>query len=460
MNDDPIAGATHNRITDKRTSVRDWLNLCNRSRQDRPHGRVLRHIAMTLIEAIRAFDLARVGEVSESTRRWYFYDNGRRRGGKLWTLVLALGADTPITAVTVDDLRRWRRDLLARDTRWSSHYNKPAQAGGLSQDGFRNYIRAARQFFKWLVDEGLLEENPAERLRVPPTSTDEPKAIDLDDARRVLRVAYVLALRDRAYWYLYQAGARIGELDTLRLEATAVTEIVVSRRVATAVYQPHALTLDATAAAALRAWLSVRSEVTAVDENHLTFTARAGRFPLCLKGGLCFGVRNWALIETLASTACRAGGIASMRCDHLDLQQQVVTVWEKGRGGYPISRPVFLDATAVTALRLWCDLHPGGPWLFPGLHGQLRGDGVARIVTALAQEAGVSEHGNPHAWRHAWSIEALRAGADVTTVAHVLGNRPETVMLSYARWAPNHIQQRHEQFNWRNQDADQRPKDS
>ena len=86
---------------------------------------------------------------------------------------------------------------------------------------------------------------------------------------------------------------------------------------------------------------------------------------------------------------------------------------------------------------------------FPGNRGPLTGSGVYQILTGLAAAAEVDENTNPHAWRHAWSLEALRRGADVGTVARVLGNKPETVMANYARWADNDIRQRHKQFSWR-----------
>ncbi len=76
-------------------------------------------------------------------------------------------------------------------------------------------------------------------------------------------------------------------------------------------------------------------------------------------------------------------------------------------------------------------------------------DGVYQVMTNLADEVNITEYANPHAYRHAWSIEALRNGADIPTVARVLGNEPQTVMKSYSRWATNDIQERHQQFSWK-----------
>jgi len=124
-------------------------------------------------------------------------------------------------------------------------------------------------------------------------------------------------------------------------------------------------------------------------------------------------------------------------------------VWEKGQGGFLKSRLVYLDDEAVTAVSRWLSIHPGGESLFPGVRGPLTRDGVYQVLISLAIEARVDRFTNPHAWRHAWSIEALRRGADVTTVARVLGNSPQTVIQNYARWANGDIQQRHGQFSWK-----------
>ncbi|NJN55959.1 MAG: tyrosine-type recombinase/integrase [Anaerolineae bacterium] len=410
---------------------------------------------MKLSEAIAYFDQSRAGEVALSTRRWFYYVNDQGQPcGRLWSLVESLG-DGEVCAVTVRDLRQWRADLLARDCRWADSNVRPTQKGGLSQDGFRNYIRAARQFFKWLADEGIVGENPALRLPIPPPSTEEPKAIDVADALKILHTARIFALRDYAYILLAkETGAKVGELD--RLECADIDPAngrVTIHRYTRYTYTPRLRTVSPDVCAALLAWCHVRGE-TALPKDGLVFSGRSGQFPVPLKGGIAFGVRNEAIIQTLASSACRVGGIASMQVDRVNLDNGTAVVWEKGQGGYLKSRLVYLDEGAVTAVSRWLSVHPGGDALFPGVRGALTRDGVYQVLTALAAEAGVTQFTNPHAWRHAWSIEALRRGADVTTVARVLGNSPQTVIQNYARWANGDIQQRHAQFNWKSNAAD------
>lgn len=410
---------------------------------------------MKLSEAIAYFDQSRTGEVSIATRRWFYYVNAAGRPhGRLWSLVESIG-DIDVCDVSIRELRRWRAELLARDCRWDSSEVRPAQAGGLSQDGFRNYIRAARQFFKWLADEGIIHDNPAQRLPIPPTSTEEPKAIEIADARRILHTAEIFALRDYAYYRLAQdTGAKVGELDRLLCSDVAPEHgRITLHRYTRYTYTPRPRTISPETCAALLAWCQIRPLVTTVSETDLVFSGRSGQFPIPLKGGLAFGVRNQAMIQTLASSACRAGGLASMQRERVNLDEGTAVVWEKGKGGYLKSRLVYLDEGAVTAVSRWLSIHPGGDALFPGIRGAMTRDGVYQVLTALAVEAGVEQFTNPHAWRHAWSIEALRRGADVTTVARVLGNSPQTVIQNYARWANGDIQQRHAQFSWKDENG-------
>lgn len=410
---------------------------------------------MKLSEAIVYFDQSRAGEVSVSTRRWFYYVNDRGQPcGRLWSLVESIG-DVDVCVVTVRELRGWRAELLARDCRWESSEVRPAQAGGLSQDGFRNYIRACRQFFKWLADEGIIPDNPAQRLPIPPPSTEEPKAIEVADALRILNTAQIFGLRDYAYILLARGtGAKVGELDRLACaDIDPANGRITIHRYTRYTYTPRSRPISPETAAALLAWCRARPSVTSATEA-LVFTGRSGQFPIPLKGGIAFGVRNEAMIQTLASSACRVGGLASMQRERVNLDNGTAVVWEKGQGGYLKSRLVYLDEGAVTAVSRWLSVHPGGDALFPGIRGAMTRDGVYQVLTALAAEAGVTQFANPHAWRHAWSIEALRRGADVTTVARVLGNSPQTVIQNYARWANGDIQQRHAQFSWKNEAAD------
>ncbi|MBE2198405.1 MAG: tyrosine-type recombinase/integrase [Anaerolinea sp.] len=416
---------------------------------------------MKLFEAIKLFDRARMGEVSSATREWFFAYNEENNhyGGRLWELFRFVG-DVDISTITIDDLRAWTSSLRDKDTRFTDHPYREQQAGGLSQDSYRNFIRSARQFFKWLVDEGHLTNSPAERLSVPPPSHDEPKAIAIDDAMSVLTAAHWFRLRDESYYRILLCGAKHSELDRLVLDNLKLdhNQAVIHRRRGTNSYRPITLALDRLTVDVLRRWLSVRSNLvsTSTSDSQLLFTGRQEDFRYCVRGNIVLGLRNEALIHVLASSAARAGGVASILRSSVNLQRRTAKVIEKGRNGFQIPRIIHLDQDACDTVADWLAVAPPGEYLFPGVHGQLTTSGVYQIVTGLATAAQVSENANPHAWRHAWSLEALRAGADFVTVAKVLGNKPETVMLNYARWTDRDIRERYDQFNWKNKNGHSR----
>lgn len=402
---------------------------------------------MLLIDAIRLFDDARRAEVSAATRAWFFLESDGRFGGKLGRLAADF-PDAQLANITAADLRRWLAHLKHEHVRYQDHPGRPADICGLSQDGYRNYVRAVRQFFRWCKREGLITRNPSDILPVPPPARDEPKAISIEDATKITAVARWYALRDMAFFRLLEAGAKHGELDGLELEHVVAGGILVSRRNHDGRYLETEIPLSDQATSALQAYLRRRGQLADEGETAV-FVGRRHPFRYCVRGGIALGVRNEAMLQVLAASAARAGAVASLRRDHLASDFSEAKVYTKGRAGFKIARRILLDQDAAAALRRWLDIAPPGPMVFPSNRGPLTGSGVYQILTGLAAAAEVDENTNPHAWRHAWSLEALRRGADVGTVARVLGNKPETVMANYARWADNDIRQRHKQFSWR-----------
>lgn len=399
---------------------------------------------MKLSEAIKLFHISREGEVADSTRNW--------ASSKLGTLIEHLG-DLEISDITINHLRQWRSTIRAQKTRWENHPTRPTEDGSISQDHFRNHIKAARQLFKWLTDEGILNTNPAQRLPMPPQSTDEPKAINVDDAQIILAMAQRYALRDMAYYRLLTSTpAKHGEIDRLTPDDIDPVnhQAIIQRRRNDKTYQPYPIKLDDETMQALGLWCNHR-----FDDSDLIFNGRITGFQQCVRTGIALGVRNHAIIQTLASSAARGGAIASLTLDNLHLNSGHAIVYTKGTGGgYKQSKIIFLDGDAVRAIRTWLSIHPGGNALFPGSQRQpLTRDGIYQVINNLANAASIQYSTKLHAWRHTWALEALRRGCDINTVARVLGNKPETVLKHYGRWATAEIQKRHQRYNWKTDES-------
>jgi site-specific recombinase XerD len=165
---------------------------------------------------------------------------------KLGHLVRFLG-DPPIEAVTVDDLRHF---LAAQHER------------GLSPFTVRTRTRAIKRLFNFLVAEGAIVDNPAERVKVPQPKHGEPKGIQWADFLALLETTEagsVLDLRDRALiLFLFDTGCRVGGLVGLQ-----VGDLDLERRRAVVTEKGGKTRLvfyQEETAQALAAWLEVRPQ--------------------------------------------------------------------------------------------------------------------------------------------------------------------------------------------------------
>jgi len=219
---------------------------------------------MLASQGLDAFLLSYRGSKSPATLVWY-----RRR---LSSLVAFLGESTVIEAVTVNELRLWRVHLTEQETRWADHPVREAKAGGLSAWTLHGYIRAARHFFRWLTDEGIISSNPAARLELPRLPKDRKTGIPQSDAVRILDTARDLGVpRDYALvLFLAETLCRVGGVVNLRLG-----DLDLDRGRATVREKGNRsrpVYLEQRGIKAMRVWLMVRPEVA---DDHV-FLGRSG----------------------------------------------------------------------------------------------------------------------------------------------------------------------------------------
>ncbi|HLH02166.1 MAG TPA: site-specific tyrosine recombinase XerD [Bryobacteraceae bacterium] len=112
----------------------------------------------------------------------------------------------PASSVRLDTLRAYI-DQLRRS--------------GLSNRSIARHITALRGFFGFLVEDGVLPQNPAELLSSPKIGSALPKYLDLPSVDKLLETPAAdtpTGLRDRAMLHLlYAAGLRVTELVRLRV---------------------------------------------------------------------------------------------------------------------------------------------------------------------------------------------------------------------------------------------------
>lgn len=115
----------------------------------------------------------------------------------------------------VATLREFLADLQSRSGRYANHPKRKQVQGGLSPYTLRGYVRALKRFFRWLVNEELIERDPSLRLVVPRLPKNVPRGVEIDDVRRLLGA--VKLPRDRALLlFLLDTGCRQGEIRSLR----------------------------------------------------------------------------------------------------------------------------------------------------------------------------------------------------------------------------------------------------
>ena len=215
---------------------------------------------MMLSEAIEALAMATLADgLSPRTAGDYRQ--------KLGALLVFLG-DRDVTAVTVDDLRRWLVDLRGRSTRYSSTTARPEIPGGLSPASIAGYVRCVKRLFGWLVEEGITTTNPARRIKSPRIARGEPKAYHVEDFSRLLAAtagAEPAQIRDRALLlFLADTGCRVAGLVGLRLVDLDMASGTAKLKEKGA--KTRRVPFSEPTRAALLAWLAVRP---AVDHDRL-----------------------------------------------------------------------------------------------------------------------------------------------------------------------------------------------
>lgn len=293
-------------------------------------------MTLQLGEAVTLFVEARRGVVSDQTTSWYVSRLGR--------LLEELGEAVLIEEIGLSDLRQWRAALLKQTTKWEAHPYSLEKRGGLSAHTVDGHWRAVQAFFAWLVAEGELEVNPAERLVRGKRPDVPPKRISREAVEKLLHAA------------------------------------------------------------------------------------------------LLTGVREMALLRFLLATGVRAGECVGMLRDRLNLADRCVTVFGKGAKSRVVCFDVvtrrtleaYLEERKSPRSELWLTHRGASPLTIGGLRSCLR---------KLCQSAGIDPVG-PHALRHTFAYEFLRAGGDPDMLRRQLGHTSiKTTYENYVRWLDEDRQQ-------------------
>ena len=102
---------------------------------------------------------------------------------------------------------------------------------GRSPRSLSRYLSGIRQFYRWLVREGVLSEDPSALIESPRLGRSLPKALSEDQVSRLIEAPDIetpLGLRDRTMLELmYATGLRVSELVALELNRINLNQGVV-----------------------------------------------------------------------------------------------------------------------------------------------------------------------------------------------------------------------------------------
>ncbi|MCC6716197.1 MAG: tyrosine recombinase XerC [Gammaproteobacteria bacterium] len=172
--------------------------------------------------------------------------------------------------------------------------------GGLNGRSLQRLLSVLRAFFRYLVRGGKATHNPAELVRAPRAPRRLPKALDVDQAARLVEIAdgteeAGIAARDRAILELmYSCGLRVSELVGLDMRDVDLREAQVT--VLGKGRKQRKVPVGRHAVRALQHWMRVRPSWTAAETQALFLARRGARLTA---RAVQQRVRRWAIRQGL-----------------------------------------------------------------------------------------------------------------------------------------------------------------
>ena len=179
------------------------------------------------------------------------------------------GPDSPIESVRPAEIDRLRmRAYLAH-----------LHSGDISKRSAARKLSAVRGFFDFLLDNGIVEINPADEVSHPKIKRQLPEFLSVDETGDLLNsppIDTALGTRDRAILEtLYSAGMRVAELAGITLDDLDLDGGIV--RITGKGDKQRDAVLGRYAVAAIRKYLGVRLELNRGESGGRLFLSRTGR---------------------------------------------------------------------------------------------------------------------------------------------------------------------------------------
>ena len=148
---------------------------------------------------------------------------------------------------------------------------------GLANTSLQRWLSSVRAFFRYALQEGWVNHNPADGLQAPAKAKKLPKLMDADEAIQLVSIDGDdwHSLRDRALLeLLYSSGLRLAEIANVNIGDIHFGEATV--RVTGKGDKTRIVPVGSCALEAIKRWLKVRSE-RALDNEKTLFVSQRGR---------------------------------------------------------------------------------------------------------------------------------------------------------------------------------------
>lgn len=143
-----------------------------------------------------------------------------------------------------------------------------------------------------------------------------------------------------------------------------------------------------------------------------------------------FKPRNFAIVQLLSISGCRAGELAGLRIRDLDLDENRALV--NGKGGQ--RRWIYFNPTTSQAIRDWLQERPNCPsdHVFVSSDGKpMQSASVSQVIRWLCHTARLSRSLGAHSLRHRVGLKFARERIAPRVAQAYLGHRNITITLSY-----------------------------
>ena len=170
---------------------------------------------------------------------------------------------------------------------------------GISGRSLQRNLSAVRAFYRYLINQGVAKQNPANGVLAPKTARRLPKVLDVDQTIQLVEIDEddPLAIRDRAILELmYSSGLRLSELINLDMNEIDFSDALVTvtgkgKKTRTVPVGRHAVK-------ALKAWLKRRNHFADDNETAIFVSRRGQRISA---RNIQQRLKQWAIKQGLAN---------------------------------------------------------------------------------------------------------------------------------------------------------------